>query len=279
VSLPVNFGANFVANFSVNFRLSEVDHSYGENVHLLQDPCLSSWLARLCSPDTDQPQINTLVRYLYTGLLQTVMNAEFPLETCRVPTRMTTAHPDQLLATSIFRSTQRVITVNLARAGTYPSHLCYDLLNNIMNPKLVRQDHILASRMTDDSHQVTGTALGGAKIGGDVDNAMVIFPDPMGATGNTLISAVDHYKRTVAGRALKYLALHLIVTPEYLKNVQAKHPELVIYAARLDRGLSSARALEAKPGVFWDEERGLNDQQYIVPGGGGFGEIMNNSFV
>jgi uracil phosphoribosyltransferase len=33
------------------------------------------------------------------------------------------------------------------------------------------------------------------------------------------------------------------------------------------------------PGTFWDEERGLNEKQYIVPGGGGFGEIMNNSFV
>jgi len=263
----------------MGFRLSEVEHTYGRNTHILQDPCLNSWLARLCSPDTYQPQINTLIRYCYIGLLQTVMNAEFPLESCRVPTRMTSTHPDQLLETNLFRSTQRVVTVNLARAGTYPSHVCYDLLNNIMNPALVRQDHILASRMTDEYQQVTGTALGGAKIGGDVENAMVIFPDPMGATGNTLISAVDHYKKTVQGRAARYLALHLIVTPEYLKNVQAKHPDLVIYAVRLDRGLSSARALGALPGAYWDEERGLNDQQYIVPGGGGFGEIMNNSFV
>ncbi len=264
---------------SFGFRLSEVEHSYGKNVHLLQAPCMSSWLANLCSPNTFQPQINTLVSYLYTGLLQTVMNAEFPLESCRIATRMTSAHPDQLLEARVFRQTQRVVTVNLARAGTYPSHLCYDLLNNVMNPQLVRQDHILASRTTDDSHQVTGTALGGAKIGGDVNDAIVIFPDPMGATGNTLISAVNHYKNSVEGRAAKYLALHLIVTPEYLKNVQEKHSDLIIYAVRLDRGLSSTRALAALPGAYWSEERGLNDQQYIVPGGGGFGEIMNNSFV
>lgn len=265
--------------FQLSFQLSEIEHGYGKNVHILQDPCLSSWLARLCAPTTFQPQINALVQFLYTGLLQTVMNAEFPLEHCRIPTRMTASHPDCLLDADIFHPAQRVVTVNLARAGTYPSHLCYELLNNVMDPQLVRQDHILASRLTNDDHQVTGTALGGAKIGGDVDGAIVIFPDPMGATGNTLIAAVDHYKSSVAGKAAKYLALHLIVTPEYLKNVQARHPDLVIYAARLDRGLSSARALSALPGKYGDEERGLNDQHYIIPGGGGFGEIMNNSFV
>jgi uracil phosphoribosyltransferase len=30
--------------------------------------------------------------------------------------------------------------------------------------------------------------------------------------------------------------------------------------------------------VRWSEESGLTDKQYIVPGGGGFGEIMNNAW-
>ena len=30
---------------------------------------------------------------------------------------------------------------------------------------------------------------------------------------------------------------------------------------------------------LWDRERGLDDRQYIVPGGGGFGELMNNAYV
>lgn len=264
-----------------HYHMSEIEHSYGPNVHILRDPCMSSWLARLCSPATFQPQINTLVQYLYTGLLQTAMNAEFPLEKTRTATRMTALHPKNPLEAMVFVQNQRVVTVNLARAGTFPSHVCYDLLNNVLNPQLMRQDHVLASRLTDETEKVTGTALGGAKIGGDVDDAIVLFPDPMGATGNTLVSALDHYKNVVSknGRALKYLALHLIVTPEYLKSIQATHPDLVVYAVRLDRGLSTERALAASPGTYWDEERGLNDKHYIVPGGGGFGEIMNNSFV
>jgi hypothetical protein len=53
----------------------------------------------------------------------------------------------------------------------------------------------------------------------------------------------------------------------------------VVYALRLDRGLSSPDVLAAVPGERWDEERGLNDHHYIVPGGGGLGEVMNNSYV
>jgi len=48
---------------------------------------------------------------------------------------------------------------------------------------------------------------------------------------------------------------------------------------RLDRGLSPPDVLAAVPGERWDDERGLNEHQYIVPGGGGLGEVMNNAFV
>ena len=61
--------------------------------------------------------------------------------------------------------------------------------------------------------------------------------------------------------------------------MHAKHPDLIVYAIRLDRGLSSEKVLASVPGTFWNEEKGLNDQNYIVPGGGGFGEIMNNAYV
>jgi uracil phosphoribosyltransferase len=72
--------------------------------------------------------------------------------------------------------------------------------------------------------------------------------------------------------------VNLIVTPEYLKKMKAEHPDVIVYAVRLDRGASPPDVLEAKPGLHWDRESGLTDKQYIVPGGGGFGEIMNNAY-
>ncbi|MFN7262500.1 MAG: hypothetical protein ACK5UJ_01675 [Pseudobdellovibrionaceae bacterium] len=57
------------------------------------------------------------------------------------------------------------------------------------------------------------------------------------------------------------------------------HPDVLIFALRLDRGLSPEAVLSTAPGKYWEQEKGLNEKGYIVPGGGGFGEIMNNSFV
>ena len=101
----------------------------------------------------------------------------------------------------------------------------------------------------------------------------------MGATGSTVSRVLNHYAREVRGQALRVIALHLIVTPEYLRHVTRAHPEVQVYALRLDRGLSAPAVLATVPGERWDEERGLTDHQYIVPGGGGLGEILNNSFV
>ena len=56
-------------------------------------------------------------------------------------------------------------------------------------------------------------------------------------------------------------------------------PSSSVYAVRLDRGLSPPEVFDTVPGTKWELERGLDDRQYIVPGGGGFGEIMNNVYV
>jgi len=76
----------------------------------------------------------------------------------------------------------------------------------------------------------------------------------------------------------KVLLLNLIVTPQYLKKVSTTHPDAEIYAVRIDRGMSPPDVLQEIAGARWDEENGLNDIQYIVPGGGGFGELMNNAY-
>ena len=236
-------------------------------------------LARLCHPQTHQPVINELVEFLYTDLIRVVLNNEFPAVKTKTPTRMTQKHTKSFLEAEVLDTNQRSVSVNLARAGTFPSHVCYNALNYILNPELVRQDHVTAARTVDDKNKVTGTTLGGSKIGGDVENSIVIFPDPMGATGGTLVSALDFYKKSVKGKARKFIALHLIITPEYLSRLTKVHPDLIIYAVRLDRGLSSDEILKTIPGERWAEERGLDDHDYIVPGGGGFGEILNNSYV
>jgi uracil phosphoribosyltransferase len=261
----------------LQYRTSEVEHRYGKNVHILANPLLLTRLAKLCSETTTQPLINELVESLYSSMIETIVNQEFPQKKLESTTRMVAYHPEAVYQGPSIDPETPTISVNLARAGTLPSHICYSALNYLMNPVKVRQDHISIARTTDSHEKVTGSQVSGHKIGGDAEGAIVLFPDPMGATGGTLVQAVDMYKKR--GKALKYIALHCIVTPEYLKKIQLHQPDLIVYAIRLDRGLSSQEVLQTIPGTHWEKERGLNDKQYIVPGGGGFGEILNNAYV
>jgi uracil phosphoribosyltransferase len=255
------------------FRASEMTHFYGPNVHILSSPILLTLLSKLGSPATTQPQVNELVCQLYQNLTDTVIDTLFPKKMVRLETRMKAFYEGQIVNPDI-----PCVTVDLARAGTYPSHLVYQKLNYLMNPLLVRQDHFYVARECDEAGQVTGVNISGSKIGGEVSQAIVLLPDPMGATGGTIVEVYNHYKNIVGGRPLMMIAMHLIVTPEYLKKVTMACPDLHIFSIRLDRGLSSQEVLNEIPGKLWDSEIGLNNQQYIVPGAGGLGEILNNSY-
>ena len=263
----------------VPYRAPELEHRYGKNVHILADPLSLTQLAKLCAKGTLQPEINRLVSILYGELLRTVVNGEFPRRQTATPTRMIDSTPHAVFHGETLDPDVRAVTVNIARAGTLPSQITYDFLNTVLDPRLVRQDHFVMARVLDEASKVIGAAVSGSKIGGDVDDAILLFPDPMGATGGSISTALKLYKDTVMGTPRKVISIHLIVTPEYLKNITTHHPAEIVYALRLDRGLSPERVFDTIPGTHWDEERGLDDRQYIVPGGGGFGEIMNNAYV
>jgi len=258
---------------------AEITHHYGDTIHVLDDPLALSLLAKLCDRDTVQPAINRLVSALYRQLVCTVISAEMPTRLATVPTRMIEHTPRAVWQGKIVDPNVKVSVVCVARAGIFPSQVCYDFLNEILEPVGVRQDHMLMNRTTDPDGHVSGAAIHGAKIGGGVEGRTVLIPDPMGATGTTVDTVLAHYKQHVPGTPARVIALNLIITPEYVKHLRDRWPEAIIYAYRLDRGLSSEEVLAAVPGARWDEERGLNEHGYIVPGGGGFGEIMNNSFV
>jgi uracil phosphoribosyltransferase len=260
-------------------RPPEIVHRYGEGVHVLDDPLALTLLAMLCSNDTVQPKINRLVAALYRQMVTTVIAAEMPTKRVHVPTRMIEHTPRAVWQGEIVDPHVRVTVVCVARAGIFPSQVCYDLLNEILDPSSVRQDHMLVNRTTDPEGHINGAAIQGAKIGGSVEGVTMLIPDPMGATGTTIESVLEHYQKNVSGKPARVIALNLIITPEYIRRIRAEWPETIIYAYRVDRGLSSDEVLAAVPGELEGRERGLNEMGYIVPGGGGFGEIMNNAFV
>jgi uracil phosphoribosyltransferase len=209
--------------------------------------------------------------------MHAVIAAEFPRRQIEVTTRMSEHTPHGVWTGEATDPRTPAVVVAVARAGLVPSQITFDYLAQFMEPGGVRQDHLVLERAVDEVGRVTGARMFGSKIGGRVDGAFVLIPDPMGATGSTVTRVLEQYGSR--GAPAKVIAVHLIITPEYLRHVRQRHPEVVVYALRLDRGLSDPSVLETIPGARWDEERGLDDHQYIVPGAGGMGEVINNAFV
>lgn len=256
----------------------ELLHRYGERVHILDNVYLLSALARIGSPSVAHRDLMALLRSVYQTLLMTACGRELPRVTASVPSRMAAAHQSRgVYKGPVFDPDVKVIVVDVIRAGIVPSQVCFELLTAVLSEQCVRLDHVTMARQADAEGHVIGVDLSGSKIGGRVDGSVLILPDPMGATGKTTIRAVKHYLSSF-GRPKKIIALPMIATPEYLRAVLEEFEDLVIYTARLDRGMSDTDVLTTIPGTYWDREKGLDAKSYIVPGAGGMGEVINNSW-
>lgn len=77
----------------------------------------------------------------------------------------------------------------------------------------------------------------------------VIVVDPMLATGNSAVAAIDRIK-ALSPRSIKFCCL--LTCPEGIATLHKAHPDVVIYTAAIDRG--------------------LNEKGYIVPGLGDAGD-------
>ncbi|MBT5738199.1 MAG: uracil phosphoribosyltransferase [Planctomycetes bacterium] len=255
-----------------------IEHEYGEAVRILADPYSMSLLTEMCTPGTGQPRFNDLLDILYRILLQRAIAHELPRSLIECDTNMKQYTPLGVFRGQVIDRATRAVTVNVARAGTVPSHICQQVLHQVLDPQGVRQDHVIMERTVDDSGAVTGAALHGSKIGGDVDGRYLFFADPMGATGSSLLQVIQHYRENVGGTPERIVAAHLIVTPEYIRRMTAEVPGIKIWTLRLDRGASPDEVLGMIPGRD-SRESGLNEVDYIVPGAGGVGEIINNSWI
>jgi uracil phosphoribosyltransferase len=258
---------------------SMLQHRYGPQAHLFDDAYLLSLLARLASPETGTEIVPGLVTTAYQRMLQEVLAREFPTERRRLETRMTQAEPQaDYQGTTLCRKTKLVICA-VIRAGILPAQVCYQTATAVLPPENVRLDFLNMSREVDGAHRVTGVRLDGSKIGGPAADAVLLVPDPMGATGGTIQRVAEIYRNLEGGVPRKVVAMHLMATPEAITRLAKKAPDVTVYSARLDRGMSAADVLASVPGTHPDRERGLNATQYIVPGAGGLGELLTNSWI
>ncbi|MCA8955511.1 MAG: uracil phosphoribosyltransferase [Planctomycetes bacterium] len=256
-----------------------LEHQYGPHVHLSDNLWLRSLLVRIGAPDTPLRDIAELVRAAYRFLAADVLGAEFPRTDVRAPTRMLASEPRGVYTGPALCPETPLVVAGIVRGGILPAQVCYEAACQVLPPENVRLDFLTMSRTLDGDGRVTGVRTEGSKIGGSAAGAVVLIPDPMGATGGTIARTIEIYNAMEGAPPARFVAAHLMVTPEALQRLTAGYPELRIHAGRFDRGLSAAEVLDTLPGAFPERERGLTEHQYIVPGAGGIGEILTNSWV
>jgi uracil phosphoribosyltransferase len=89
------------------------------------------------------------------------------------------------------------------------------------------------------------------KMPADMHERDAIVLDPMLATGNSAVAAVDRLKETNP-KSIRFVCL--LAAPEGLANFHANHPDVPVYVAAIDRQ--------------------LNEHGYIVPGLGDAGDRL-----
>jgi uracil phosphoribosyltransferase len=268
----------FIDTLYNNIEGDEITHYYHENVHLLANTYLLALLAEVCHPDTTQPLLSKLIGMLYFHMGGVVFNKEYPQEIVKVPTKMTTGICRHTYNGLGFCSGQDSIIVNLIRAGNVPAQTIFDMLNYLVG--FTSMDYLMLNRTENDSREITGCKITGVKlVRNSVEDNILFIPDPMGATGSTILETIKYYKENTHGEPLKIIAMHLIVTPEYIQRMKKEARDVIIYAARLDRGLSDESVYASAPGYFPDKEKGLNEYGYIIPGAGGMGELLSNASI
>jgi len=72
------------------------------------------------------------------------------------------------------------------------------------------------------------------KLPQDMAERDVIIVDPMLATGNTAVAAIERVKE-VSPKSIRYVCL--VASPQGLQNLTAQHPDVMVYTAAVDREL------------------------------------------
>jgi uracil phosphoribosyltransferase len=236
----------------------------------------STLLARLSEDHCHQPELNEIIQRCFRILVEAVVRDHFPTRRRSYTSRMIGSTPAAAYEAETLDPEVRVVVAAVARAGTLPAYDTQNYLAHIVAPSRLRVDHLFMNRSSDADGRVTGIDFHGSKIGGSVEDHILLVPDPMAATGASMLRTIDHYRSDVDGTPSLIACLHLIATPEYLMRLRDAQPAVHVYALRLDRGLSPPDILDSIPGTHWDREIGLDARGYVVPGAGGLGELMNN---
>lgn len=201
------------------------------NVHVITHPLVQHKLTLMRRKDTSTKSFRELVHEL-SALLAYELTRDMPMQEIDIET------PLEPMKSRVIDG-KKIVLASILRAG-----------NGFLDGMLqvipgARVGHIGLYRDPATLRAVEYYF----KMPQDMHERDVIVLDPMLATGNSAVAAVDRLKKTNP-RSIRFVCL--VTCPEGLKTFHDAHPDVPVYTPAIDRG--------------------LNDHGYIVPGLGDAGD-------
>ena len=201
------------------------------NVHLIDHPLVQHKLTLMRRKDASTNTFRTLLNELSSLMAYEVMRY-MPLQDVEVETPLETM-------TSKMIDGKKLVFVSILRAG-----------NGILEGMLsvvpgARVGHVGLYRNPETLEPVEYYF----KMPQEMEERDIVIVDPMLATGNSAIAAVDRLKQ-LKPKSIKFVCL--LTCPEGVAALQKAHPDVAIYTAAIDRQ--------------------LNEHGYILPGLGDAGD-------
>ena len=201
------------------------------NVHVILHPLVQHKLTLMRRKDASTNSFRRLLNEL-SSLMAYEVTRDMPMQDIEIETPLETM-------TSKVIDGKKLVLVSILRAG-----------NGILEGMLsvvpgARVGHIGLYR---DPKTLTAVEYY-FKMPSDMQDRDIIVVDPMLATGNSAVAAVERLKE-MRPKSIKFVCL--LAAPEGVATLQAAHPDVPIYTAAIDRE--------------------LNDHGYILPGLGDAGD-------
>ncbi len=205
----------------------------GDNVHVITHPLIQHKLTIMRKKETSTAGFRRLLREI-SMLLGYEVTRDMPVTFESIETPL-----QPMMAPTL--DGKKVVIISILRAGDGIRDGMLEILPS------ARVGHIGLYR----DHETLEAVEYFFKVPSEMSDREVILCDPMLATGNSAIAAVDRVKKTQP-KSIKFVCL--LAAPEGIRNLHAKHPDVPIYTPAVD-------------------ER-LNDKGYILPGLGDAGDRL-----
>ena len=188
------------------------------NVHLLDHPLIQHKLTLMRRKDASTNSFRRLLNEI-SMLMAYEVTRDMPMQDIEVETPLETMQAKVI-------DGKKLVLVSILRAGT-------GILDGMLTVVPgARVGHIGLYR---DPKTLTAVEYY-FKMPGEMENRDVIVVDPMLATGNSAVAAVERLKE-LNPKSIKFVCL--LTCPEGVSTMQKAHPDVAIYPAAIDRELNS----------------------------------------